>query len=281
MMDGTMTHDFEGHAVNVVDRSGELWFVAREICDVLEIVNSRRAVDGLDGDEKGVHTVNTPGGPQQVTVISESGLYSLVLRSRKPQARAFRRWVTHEVIPSIRRSGRYEASSAGQGVAVAAVQGAAPTPPPAMPLPDTARTVQLIEDAIARALDAGVTDECLARLTVARLEIALGRAPEMPALEFKARSVPALPAPAAPSPLETAGTVGMKLSRSMPEDGFMLLLHPRTLERLDAGEEPVVRYVLHALRDLAKTTGWRDWPSCADCAQLHREAFPEKYAGRR
>ena len=268
-----MTHDFEGHAVNVVDRSGELWFVAREICDVLEIVNSRRAVDGLDGDEKGVHTVNTPGGPQQVTVISESGLYSLVLRSRKPQARAFRRWVTHEVIPSIRRSGRYEASSAGQGVAVAAVQGAAPTPPPAMPLPDTARTVQLIEDAIARALDAGVTDECLARLTVARLEIALGRAPEMPALEFKARSVPALPAPAAPSP--TAGMLYQRPSSAMPLDAFMITINPETLARLDGGDEALKRWMQHALAELAHFKHWRERvPTTDEGRRLHAAAFP-------
>ena len=62
---------------------------------------------GLDEDEKALHTVQTPGGRQQMAFISEPGLYSLVLRSRKPEAKAFKRWVTHDILPSIRKSGGY------------------------------------------------------------------------------------------------------------------------------------------------------------------------------
>ncbi|MEU9130074.1 Bro-N domain-containing protein [Kitasatospora sp. NPDC048540] len=100
--------DFQGHGVRVVTVDGEPWWVAADVCAVLEITNPRDTLrKTLDEDEKGVATVYTPGGDQQVSVINEPGLYSLVLRSRKPQARAFKRWITHEVIPAIRRTGRY------------------------------------------------------------------------------------------------------------------------------------------------------------------------------
>jgi prophage antirepressor-like protein len=90
-----------------VDEDGTPWFVAKDVCDALTIVNVTRAIDGLDDDEKGLHTVNTPGGPQEMAVISEPGLYALVHNSRKPEARAFKRWVNHEVLPEIRRTGRF------------------------------------------------------------------------------------------------------------------------------------------------------------------------------
>lgn len=83
------------------------WWVARDVCAVLDIRNVADAMSSLDEDEKGVATTDTPGGPQQTAIINEPGLYSLILRSRKPQAKAFKRWITHEVIPSIRRTGSY------------------------------------------------------------------------------------------------------------------------------------------------------------------------------
>lgn len=86
---------------------GEPWFVAKDVCDALDLKIVARAIDSLDEDEKGIHTVNTLGGNQQMSIISEAGLYSLVLRSRKPEAKAFKRWVTHEVLPSIRKTGSY------------------------------------------------------------------------------------------------------------------------------------------------------------------------------
>ncbi|MEV4612289.1 Bro-N domain-containing protein [Kitasatospora sp. NPDC049258] len=105
---GTLAQfDFNGQEVRVVTIDGSPWWVAGDVCEVLEISLAHRALAALDEDEKGRHTMTTLGGDQQVSVINEPGLYSLVLRSRKPQARAFKRWITHEVIPSIRRSGRY------------------------------------------------------------------------------------------------------------------------------------------------------------------------------
>lgn len=75
----------------------EPWFVAKDVCGVLGLSNITEALRGLDEDERGSVIMNTPGGPQEMTVISESGLYSLVLRSRKPEAKAFRKWVTSDV----------------------------------------------------------------------------------------------------------------------------------------------------------------------------------------
>ncbi len=85
----------------------EPWFVAVDVCRALELENTARSLSRLDDDEKGVHSVNTLGGVQRMSVVSESGLYSLILGSRKPEAKAFKRWITHEVIPSIRKHGAY------------------------------------------------------------------------------------------------------------------------------------------------------------------------------
>ena len=87
------------------------WFVAADVCKALEIEKTNRALSRLDDDEKGAHSVSTPGGRQRMSIISESGLYSLILGSRKPEARAFKRWITHEVIPSIRKHGAYMTDS--------------------------------------------------------------------------------------------------------------------------------------------------------------------------
>lgn len=92
----------------VSDDRDDLWFVAKDVCDALALNNVGQAINGLDADEKGSITINdgTPGNPTKAT-ISEAGLYSLILRSRKPEAKAFKRWVTHEVLPAIRRDGGY------------------------------------------------------------------------------------------------------------------------------------------------------------------------------
>lgn len=103
---------FDGAAVRVItDEAGEPWFVAADVCAVLGIANARDAVGRLDADEKGVASTDTLGGTQQVTTVSEPGLYALVGRSRKPEARAFDRWVRHEVLPAIRQTGTYKAPS--------------------------------------------------------------------------------------------------------------------------------------------------------------------------
>ncbi len=99
---------YEGHNVRVVERDGEPWFVAKDVCEQLGLDNVGQAILSLEDDEKGSITIadGTPGNPNRA-IVSESGLYSLILRSRKPEAAAFRRWVTHEVIPSIRKHGGY------------------------------------------------------------------------------------------------------------------------------------------------------------------------------
>lgn len=109
MMDNNIQlFDFKGNRVRTLaDRQGDPWFVAKDVCEVLGIANSRDAVSHLDDDEKGVANADTPGGAQNISIVSEAGLYALIGRSRKPEAKEFRRWVTHEVLPSIRKHGGY------------------------------------------------------------------------------------------------------------------------------------------------------------------------------
>ena len=95
-------------AIRVVDRDGEPWFVAKDVCQCLEIDNHKDAMRRLDADEKaGVVLTDPHGRPQETNCVSEPGLYSLVLSSRKPGAKAFKRWIVHEVIPAIRKTGAY------------------------------------------------------------------------------------------------------------------------------------------------------------------------------
>jgi len=91
----------------VIEIDGEPWFVARQVCELLGIVNSSDAVASLDNDEKRVSVIPTPSGNQGVRIINESGLYTLVFRSKKEGAKEFRKWVTREVIPSIRKTGSF------------------------------------------------------------------------------------------------------------------------------------------------------------------------------
>ena len=91
---------------------GEPWFVAADVCRALGLGNSRQTLSYLDDDEKGVITSDTLGGKQEMSTINEPGLYSLILRSRKPEAKAFKRWITHEVI---RKTGGYIAGQETMG----------------------------------------------------------------------------------------------------------------------------------------------------------------------
>lgn len=103
--------DFETNAIRVVTIDDAPWFVAADVCRVLEHSNIRIAMKRwLDDDEKGVTVCYTPGGPQEMNLVSESGLYALAFRSRIPSAKRFRKWVTAEVLPAIRRDGRYTAT---------------------------------------------------------------------------------------------------------------------------------------------------------------------------
>ena len=94
-------------SIRVADKNGEPWFVAKDVCEILGVANSRDAVGNLEEDEKGVVITDTLGGKQEVSIISESGLYSLIFKSRKPEAKAFSKWVRSEVLPSIRKTGAY------------------------------------------------------------------------------------------------------------------------------------------------------------------------------
>lgn len=100
-------HLFGESIVRNVIKDGEPWFVTKDICAVLNIANHNDAVTSLDDDEKGVGIADTLGGPQQIGIVNESGLYALIFKSRKPEARAFRKWVTSEVLPQIRKRGFY------------------------------------------------------------------------------------------------------------------------------------------------------------------------------
>lgn len=100
--------EFESKAVRVIlGESGESWFVASDVCRVLEIMNTADVLKRLDDDEKGIDSIYTLGGNQEMATINESGLYNLILGSRKPEAKKFKKWVTSEVLPTIRKTGTY------------------------------------------------------------------------------------------------------------------------------------------------------------------------------
>lgn len=99
--------NYQDTSVRTVVVDGQAWFVATDLVAILDIGRTHDAVRGLDDDEKGTDTIRTLGGDQQVSVVNEAGMYSLVLRSRKLEAKKFRRWITHEVLPSIRKTGNY------------------------------------------------------------------------------------------------------------------------------------------------------------------------------
>ena len=112
-MNDTMMRAFESAqfgTIRALAIDGEPWFVAKDVCEALGISNNRDALARLDEDEKGVALTDTPGGKQRVQTVNEPGLYTLALSSRKPEAHAFKRWVTHEVLPALRRDGAYVAS---------------------------------------------------------------------------------------------------------------------------------------------------------------------------
>ena len=98
---------YQDSEVRTVEMNGEPWFVLKDVCGVLGLGTVSKVADRLDADEKGMNQIHTPGGMQDVTVINESGLYNVILRSDKPEAKPFRKWVTAEVLPTIRKHGAY------------------------------------------------------------------------------------------------------------------------------------------------------------------------------
>lgn len=93
--------------IKTIIEEGQPWFMAKDVCENLGISNTAMAIARLDENEKGVSSIDTLGGKQKVLTINEYGLYSLILSSKKPQARQFKKWVTNEVLPTIRKHGAY------------------------------------------------------------------------------------------------------------------------------------------------------------------------------
>ena len=98
---------FQGNPVRTIFIQEEPWWVAKDVCAVLGIVNSREVMNRLDDDERAYGFFDTPGGKQKITVVNEHGLYEIMFRSNKPEAVEFRRWIKREVLPAIRKSGNY------------------------------------------------------------------------------------------------------------------------------------------------------------------------------
>ena len=110
-MTGALTkYDFHGCTLRVVMIEGEPWFVATDLAKTLGYRDAEKMTRLLDDDHKGTHIVGTPSGDQELTVISEAGMYRAIMRSQRAEAKAFERWVVGDVLPSIRRTGSYGSS---------------------------------------------------------------------------------------------------------------------------------------------------------------------------
>jgi prophage antirepressor-like protein len=105
-MNDMTTFEFEGQGVRVIrDEDGNPWWVARDVCNVLDHTNPSMAIEMVDEDERAKKSLGRQG---ETWVVNEPGLYTLIIRSNKPEARKFKRWITHEVLPSIRKTGSYD-----------------------------------------------------------------------------------------------------------------------------------------------------------------------------
>ena len=108
-MNNLINFQYGKRPVRTLIRNSEPWFVAKDVCEILELTNPTKALLGLDSDEKGLTTIQSLGGPQEMNIVNEPGLYTLIFKSRKAEAKTFKRWVTHEVLPAIRKTGSYAA----------------------------------------------------------------------------------------------------------------------------------------------------------------------------
>ncbi|MFV4894539.1 BRO family protein [Lactobacillus delbrueckii] len=105
--------DFEDTQVRVIEEHEQVWFVGKDVASILGYSQTAKAIrEHVDEEDKGVSVLDTPGGKQQMTIVNESGLYSLVLSSKLPTAKKFKHWVTSEVLPAIRKHGGYSAQQA-------------------------------------------------------------------------------------------------------------------------------------------------------------------------
>jgi prophage antirepressor-like protein len=108
--------EYGNRDIRTIDRDGETWFVAKDVCDVLEISNSRDAVSTLDSDDLTSEIPTAGGQRREMTLVNEPGLYSLIFKSRTEASLAFKRWVTHDVLPKLRKTGSYSVVPPVQGV---------------------------------------------------------------------------------------------------------------------------------------------------------------------
>ena len=106
-MNNLQIFNYNGDEVRTIQKDGEPWWVLKDVCGILGISKYRDTASRLDEDERVSVRVDTPGGEQKMTIVNESGLYNVILRSDKPEAKPFRKWVTSEVLPSIRKHGAY------------------------------------------------------------------------------------------------------------------------------------------------------------------------------
>ena len=106
-MNDLVRFDFQGNQVRTIMIDGEPWWIAKDVCSILSISDTTQACERLDDDEKLVRTLYVSGQNREIWTVNESGLYTLILRSNKPEAKTFKRWITHEVIPQIRKTGGY------------------------------------------------------------------------------------------------------------------------------------------------------------------------------
>lgn len=100
--------NYQNNQIRIIMLDGAPWWVAKDVCDILNLTNTTEAIRALDDDEKSTLRISE-GGPE-VNIVSEAGLYSLIIRSNKKEAKAFKRWITHEVIPQIRATGSYQSN---------------------------------------------------------------------------------------------------------------------------------------------------------------------------
>jgi prophage antirepressor-like protein len=108
MQNGLQVFTYEGNEVRTVRMGGDTWWVLKDVCDILSLSNSRIVADRLDEDDVSqTYITDSLGRQQQTSIVNESGLYCVILRSDKPEAKKFKRWVTHEVLPTIRKQGCY------------------------------------------------------------------------------------------------------------------------------------------------------------------------------
>ena len=124
MISSIEVFNYNTHEVRTVNKDGEIWFIAKDVCDVLEIGTEQ--IRRLEDDEKGLHKTQTLGGIQEMSIISEPGLYDLVLRSNKPEAKQFSRWVRHELLPQVLRTGTYNMNREQPALPSGVIEGAKP-----------------------------------------------------------------------------------------------------------------------------------------------------------